>query len=371
MDSKDFHHLITPYDLLRYIIPGAVLLFCIFLFELWTKELSPTYILPTHHKPLLTSFILIKNSIQIKGGAQSSNWAFYSLFFVIVIISAYVIGHFISTLSSFFIDRILIGKGWKYPYIHLLNSLKDDSKFPSFWFYLFIWINCFLFVIYIMPAINIIFGKIVNTAFVIELTVKIFIFLFYLIIILLCVFKKPNLPKFINKFMEFIGLITKMEDQFINKFKTHFKNNFKYDCENADTNTFWLPYLLIKSQSGVLGESATSWRRLCAFIRNLSTAFYLAFLYSFSWLGWMWYKDQILQWKEYKIYVLIIIPFLFFLAFFIFLWRYIYLHVFYLTKLVLRSFFCLCENNNQKTDNQKKEEAWKLAINLLTNTVQK
>lgn len=343
MSGKNFNHLITLYDLLRYIIPGSIFLICILMFELWTKRIPPKFT-SNLSTPCLTILYLIKEEF------ISKNWAFSSIFLIIILIFAYIAGHLISSCASFWIDRILIKKGWEYPYMYQLDLLEKNIQYPFFLFYFFMWFNSLLFFEYF-----IFFKNLCNCGINAATTQGIAVFfvsLIILILVIICYLFLPlDLLDFIKNFLKSIGLDSKMDKQLIKKYRDHFRTKFKYYYKDAGTNNFWFPYLFIKNQSGLLAESIAGWRRLCAFTRNLSTAFYFAFLYGSFWFLYHFHLEKISAWKEFRIMARI--PLFFFMLFFIMLWRYIYLYVFHLTKLIFRSFLCICETNNQNTSDNK------------------
>ncbi len=376
MSYKKFYDFITPCDLMRYLMPGVILLFCIFLFEIWAATVLVKTILEKGPccTPFITTINLIEKNIGIN--LKNGNWMHILLFLILGLIVAYITGHIISTFSSLLVDRVLIEKGWGYPYEHILN-IKNKKNAPRLAHYKFFWVNFFLilsyFIFFIICYLNV---KIGNSVYTLVLHIIIIFFIFIMIPFLgqkklsdssehsFLVIDKPYIViKSILEFFlgkSFINL--EIEPQFINLFKRYFVIKFKYRCKKAKTNNFWFPYLFLKNEAGIIGDNIISWRRLITYTRNLSTALYFGFLYSFGWLLCHFHFLCIEQVgldliHKRQLIILWMIPFLYFMAFMIMLLRYIYLNGSCFTKLVFRSFVLSCNRNCALKDGENATSA--------------
>jgi hypothetical protein len=70
------------------------------------------------------------------------------------------------------------------------------------------------------------------------------------------------------------------DSRFTTRFATAFQRYFGQDLDTSGSNAFRLTYCYVIAKSPVLGGMLSNWHRLYSFARNMSTAFFLAFLYA-------------------------------------------------------------------------------------------
>ncbi len=332
------------YDFFGYLIPGLTFMSSIFFYEFYTLEILSRYKITNNnfHKPVYTiSKLILSNDL-------TSNWIL-SLFSVLIIVCIiYTIGHVVASASSFFIDRVLIHKGYGYPYEFLLGIESKKEKYSvNFYRGLYFWINILLIVIYI----NFLFlnnNKTITCVFVILFIIPI---IFKVAISgKKCKSKQCKLAKYTKKFFEkcygslynalsalianYLNTKRSFNDDFTQKYTEYFKDIFSLDPEKAESNNYWLSYCFVAENSSQLISPINNWLHLYAFARNISMSFYLAFLYS--------YISIVFQLQNINNFIIkVIIPSTFFILAIIMLIRYYYLYTIYYSKFIFRSFVFL------------------------------
>jgi len=353
---------LSTYDIFGYVIPGVTLLLFIILFEFWfLHEVSN---ISGIHTPLYT---LIKITYL---NVFSNNWVLSIAYLLILLNFSYVIGHVVSSASSLLIDRILIYKGYGYPYETLLNIPSHEIRLYSSTFYkgLFFWTNIYLLsryisfisleLFYFFNLLSNILGWIIVVFIILKLIIgpirdkpksKIYIFFlngfgrYFRKPIQFVLTKLFPLPYDLlsNMISRFIKTRKIFDSEFIKNYKEFFKDNFKLDPDKSDTNNFWLSYCYVADKSQTLNGLIVNWLHLYSYSRNLSMAFYLSFIYC---LFSLHTQLPLSNFSEYKF--LKIIPFLIFTIFMVMLIRYFYLYYSYYSKFIFRSFLYL--NNIKK-----------------------
>jgi len=335
----------SPYDFFGYLIPGSIFFFSIYIFE----QIPNSAISKDFHIP----FITIINTLFPKD-AVSNLWYVY---IPIILICIYVMGHIISGVSSLFLERIFIKKVYNYPYSMLLKHPSSPklqcSRYSSYYYAaLFFWLN-FLILVSLMA-----FEFNANILYSIVYTVMILILILFILKFIVELLKKSkgnNFAKSIrhisnfyqivstpyyliaNNLAKFLGTDEAFTDIFISKYADIFREDFGLEYNHETSNNFWLPYAFISEYSTQLGSVVLHWLNLYSFARNLSTAFYLAYLY--SWIS-ICFQRNIIYSSGIPLSI-IIIPLGVFLLAFVMLLRYYYLYYCYYSKFLFRSYYCL------------------------------
>ena len=358
---KEYPIPFSSYDFFGYLAPGIAFITLIFSFEFYMRCNVNGY----------SSFLLsfIKYVIKYQSYLIQKLGLIYQIAILIfAILLIYILGHFISTLSSFFIDRILIFKSYGYPFNNLIlqsdisevRDIKKDHDYASANFYkaTFFWINIFVVSFFINNCC---------------IQIKIFIlfkYIYYmskfLLIILIFIKLYPYLLRiFSKKWPEFIFPTTRViiywlstpfnyisnflsnyintkrgfDDEFIKKTIQFIRINFKIKQKNINkynTNVFWLPYMYVAKNSIIFYQLMKEWLHLYSFMRNLSTAVYFGFIYI---VIQSYVNREILNYSEYTTLIYIIL--ITFSLSILFLVRYYYLFYCYFTKFTFRAFYLL------------------------------
>ncbi len=143
------------YDFFGYLIPGMTLIFNIYLICIgyhWSLSGDKNISLISPVNYFLEDMSKILNS--------NASTFFQITVVIFLLIFAYVIGHIIGSISSLFLDRILVFKAYGYPYESIIQNktlklLKYDvqRKIDSNqWRAIFFWAN-FLLVIWIVSSV--------------------------------------------------------------------------------------------------------------------------------------------------------------------------------------------------------------------------
>ena len=71
----------------------------------------------------------------------------------------------------------------------------------------------------------------------------------------------------------------------IDKYEENFKRLFGMNPSTAESNNYWFSLLFVRENSNRLSRILSHWQMMHEFSRNLSTAFYLAAVYTLFWVG--------------------------------------------------------------------------------------
>lgn len=362
----------TTYDIFGYLIPGSTFLLNLFLFELWISKDSigsATLILPIY------KFLSLSYPRNL-----GDNWVIYFGYIFFLLILSYVLGHIISSISSFALDRIIVLKGYGYPYETLLkipshNAPKNPYSRPFYRGMLF-WINSYLLVRYFSVVGNFhvdthdslkSLADILGWFIVVVFSVKIIhAYLFHIFnskfpkaLAWLSKYRFFRLPMtfldyfFINFFPAFYNLISNLvagfirtrvifSEESIGKYNQYFSKQFKRDCYSANNDNFWYCYYYVLRNCPILARMLLTLFQMTSFTRNLTMSFYLSFFYCFIFI--------ILQFGESS-YALnefvFIMPLIMFVLSILFLIRFYYVYFSNYNKFIFRAFLFL--NESQQT----------------------
>jgi hypothetical protein len=346
----------NAYDVFAYFMPGLALFTLIYVYESRIQQhAGVTLHAPVYHFLERTQSVL----------AKDTNWAVSLVCVIAAIGVAYVVGHIVASLSALIIDRVLVYKGYGYPYENLLE-LPDRNRTPlssSYYKGMFCWINIILLEVYysrtnlpqthLMPEIIkgtgvfLIVVTILKTAssFVmheypklpgrIACSVAGRVALFPVHFLLVRIF--PALYDVSSMMLaNFIRTQRGMDRPFIDAFKLHYKTRFKQDADIANTNAYWMPYCHVAEKSPTLYKLAMNWFNLFSLSRNLTVTLYIAFIYSLTWLYFQGNKVHDCD----KLYSQLM-PALFYCGSMLLLVRYYYLYSSYYSKFLFRAFVYL------------------------------
>ncbi|MCR4418103.1 MAG: hypothetical protein NUV92_10230 [Ignavibacteria bacterium] len=118
--KKDIRITFHTYDFLGYFLPGAVFLSIIYVFEYLIKDY--------YKKDQFPPFYYITSLSKSYLFSSDSHWAFEIILIVLFIIFCYSLGHLIASIAAFFLDRLLVGKCFKYPYVILFKLIGNSSN---------------------------------------------------------------------------------------------------------------------------------------------------------------------------------------------------------------------------------------------------
>jgi len=348
----------SGFDLFWYIIPGSVLLLNVFLFEFWVKS---HYGLPTLHSPVYTAFTSTANEIFTK------NWVFSAIYLLVLLSMAYVCGHILASIGSFFIERILVGKGYKYPYEHLLKLTDKNCEVKShsgpYYRGIFFWLNMY----FIIRYTNIFYDYYIISIFIKMLSYYLLALIFSKPLFDFFKYKLPKHWKWLDKnrtkkyislphnifvfffessavfynllsntFSIFLNTRKSFDKEFIEKYKETFKNEFTFDPNISSNNNYWLSKLSVINSSSALAKEVQVWESMYRFSRNLSTAFFISFFYCF--ISIITQASLMLYIKDP---VVTFLPVIFFVLAITMLFQFFYLYDNRYSRLVFRSFVLL------------------------------
>lgn len=364
---------LTIYDIFGYFVPAITALVCVLAFETWGEA-----VLGEHFRSLLLPLWIhvapYLKELSLAGGI---------LVLAVVLCTVYATGHVIASLSSLFIDRLLIFRGHGYPYESLLGIKTEWQRhmvvgrkgllgaFYSFAILTFVvyvkyffdvytalstWLNNYLhvpFMKYISPFWITVFAWI---------TIGICL-VYFVSCIVICLLEfrayrkreydstkreryeewiqwalRPilELPRVVSKL---IHRRNQFNTTFQGKYREAFLNTFGMKADEAETNNYWFCEMFIQETSAAMYRRLSNWLLLYSFARNLSAALYLAFLYGP--LVLIRNNDLLLKYSGNwpgDLAILKALPLAFYLLSIIMLLRYYYLYACYYTKFLFRAF---------------------------------
>lgn len=355
---------LSAYDVLGYLLPGSAFLIAVFLFEyLAASAMGNNYFTPTYL--LLTKFSGIISS--------GRTWVFDTLFIAGLFCTIYIIAHIIASISSFVIDRVLVEKGYGYPYEQLfglevwnIEELNSRSYYRGTIFWINVLIcSCFINVfgsilwpicfpmwasviislmikgcIVLLVVISIIKVVTSTDAFIEKYRNNIILQRFLSIVFYLYSSIYSVISSFLSKYG---GTRKSFSQAFIMKYRDKYSELFNEDIDKAGTENYWSSYIYTIACHEEVSGHIGNWLRLYSFARNLSSALYLSFSYAF--ISMLIQLNSIywamsaggsisINYLKYAIYLTVV----FYLGAYIMLFRYYYLYQKYYTKYLFRAF---------------------------------
>lgn len=367
---------LTPYDVLGYLVPSASAYSVCFLFEYWARSQENGALDQANlHTPFWTVTRLV--FAQLPASSTTEHlvpWLVTLAAVALFTLCFYTTGHIIAAISAISIERILVGRGYGFPYEGLLRIESPENREEralsrAFYRGIFFWFNLYLalrFLTTINPPDSDASARWGFAAKGTSALVIVSLVLYWVAkgttdqipsgahwrarstrawrtfrratraFTLLAARPYDFLAVFLSRY-----LFTRQpfDQAFCTRFKQSFQQAFDLSVEESGTNVFWLSMLAVRERSSDALSLLSNWVRQYGFARNLATAIYLAFLYI---LGWLYlHRHQIADWDGYRIKVLLYGPLLLLAGAMVLLVRYYYIYSCYYTKYVFRSFVFL------------------------------
>lgn len=377
-------------DIFDYLIPGATLLAAGTLYDYrlnqwlgvgFTAVTTPFFeLFSTVTRPVVRHEDAVLSLLLVTGLA----------------IGAYVTGHVVSSFSSLFIDRVLIFKGHGYPYRSLLklHRKKFDRKGPhtyhgAFYRGVFFWSNIALLSVYSWAAfggwtlkvnaafwcsgvLGSILAKLVVSnngwrkpgTYVYGLRARLITKRRIMGMARRSSQKKRGVVGWLlnvvnmnwawriysspydmlaRLYASYTNSQGALEPQIREAYTTHFREQFGCNPEDLASSNYWLTSCFVIRRSPEFARMTFNWLRLYEFARNLSTAFYLAFVYCV--IIQITHRSGLRPIGDKALFVG---PLVLFGLSFLMLGRYYYLYVCYLSKFVFRAFIYLNRENERR-----------------------
>jgi hypothetical protein len=350
------------YDIFSYLIPGATVILGIVNFEHWYRQIIPGNALT----PVLSTLLS-------PAQASSGNQTIYAIAFAAIIVCViYVSGHLVSSVSSFFLDRIYVAKAQGYPYETLLllprlsgpGFRRSDSK--GFYQGIFFWLNLYL----VLRFATLFYSSIwLRTALpIVEITIAVAVVAKVVSSIIRGVpssaaytfLNKSGMRRWlINPVKFYMATLFPLPFQAISKsveghvrtgrpfessmrdlYMKLFSEKFGIDPRNAGSNNFWLCKMFVAHESSGFNRNLNYWLDMYTYARNLASAFYIAFLYGFFFLYYQYPRHH--QTSGSNLFILASIPLGYLLMAGILAVRFRYIYVGYYNRFLYRSFIFLC-----------------------------
>jgi len=321
----------NTYDFFGYLIPGASFLFINLMLDLWARGHFRILSKEKIHTPFLTvGQLLLKHNI-------NSGELINLLYILIGVLLAYIAGHIVASISSFSIDRFLLRNGLQYPLKTFIYGAVDgqDPQFKSksdIVKQLFVLWNLGLVSFFIFLANYENFYLLYQKTYS-----RYLIFLLITLIVILLIFKRfSRLFDFgasaVSRYFGLTGgrLNSEVKEAF--KKKIEASNVIKH-AEAETSDMYWYAFTYVSKNCSLSGNMLMNWLHLYSFARNLSTAFYMSFLYSITIICCHLCLGSAIP-DDTSFFICIGL----YIASFIMLGRFYYLYASYFTKYLIRAF---------------------------------
>jgi hypothetical protein len=123
-----------------------------------------------------------------------------------------------------------------------------------------------------------------------------------------------------------------------------FNERFGIDPLHAGSDNFWLSKMFVAYESPAFNSNLTYWLNMYTYTRNLSTAFYIAFIYAFFFV-YLQYPWGSLNGTT-GLFVLLSMPLGYFVLSGILAVRFRYIYVGYYNRFLYRCFVFLCSSRD-------------------------
>ena len=294
--SKSFlpEFALGAYDVFSIIVPGGCLLICAYYFEELFATARPTH---SFHD-------LAVHWMSDVAHKNPENPIFHVGLYAVSILLLYLSGHVIATASNFFLDRVFVCKGYGYPYeILVLDDPEEGVQIKRlsrlfyrgsiFWFnigilYLVIYsvlfsagndISCleiFVATCFVVAVLKIIITDKLKKWF--DGGGKSNWFTNSLEIVLRkCAAPYTGLS---NLVFRYLNTDKPLESSVRNLYLAHFKRQYGHEAKDMGSNNYWFTLFYLRQRDMALYEIVQRWHLTSTFARNMSTAFYLAYIYA-------------------------------------------------------------------------------------------
>lgn len=332
----------SSYDFFGYLIPGGIFFLTVFIFDYWAYD-SMTF----KHNPIWTLVRLFKPINE-----NNHLNTFDSIAFILAsLLVIYVIGHIIAALSSFFIDRMLIKKGHFYPIKSILIGQSRNDEGEKSIKGLFVLFNFSLGLLYGLSSVYLAIAysvyKPITLYWHIILGAIFFLLIYSFVFMFSYSLTLKFTPKFyiiynwlLNRLKSVIGNDDELSKKTLKRYKKFLKYELKIKPRNISSDPYWFSYSYIMRKSPSSNKLLINWLHLYSFARNLSTGFYLSFLYCTLSIGFNSHFVQTNSFGEiykFKVLVGILIPLTYWILSILFLLRFYYLYRSYYSKYVIRA----------------------------------
>ena len=350
------------YDIFSYLIPGATSILGVLNFEHWYQQISHdkalTPVLPTLLGPIPQT--------------PSDNTVYSISFAAVLLCVVYVSGHVVSSVSSFFLDRIYVAKAQGYPYETLLllprvsgpGFRRPDSK--GFYQGVFFWVNLYLILRFMTFFLNFTSLKLILHLVEVVLALaaaaklaaslgrgipsnKLYHWLnrpgprrWLVLPIKFYLARLFPLPfQAISRSIEgHVRTGRAFEPAMRDRYVKSFREKFGLDPLHAGNDNFWLCKMFIANESPEFNRNLAYWLDMYTYARNLATACYIAFLYCFCFVYLQYPRHSLVQGRD--LFILISVPLGYFLMAGVLAIRFRYIYVGYYNRFLYRSFIFLC-----------------------------
>ncbi len=340
------------YDFFGYLFPGFVMFvyLSIFIYLVYYNQFVSFNL-----EPVKSMFLYGKYEI-----------FFTILFLILFTMSIYVIGHFVATLGSFWLDRIFLYGTFDSPIYYLLNLENNNRSIYLEFTYRYLFVLFYLFnVISIFSS----YYLFLNIALLI-LTVIIGIFFLRLFyeweffrncynklkdLKLIDLFVNGFIGKFIKVLFDLLRILVnnnkQLPKELVESYETEFKSRFYKDYQNIGDDSLWLSYFFISSKNLEHTSNIRTWHQLYGFSRNIACSSFistlLCSLYLLKYNFEKYYLSSINVDNNNLIYIIYLLIFSLIIGT-IFYFRYFNLNQSYYTKNIIRSFITLSLNPETK-----------------------
>lgn len=313
-------------DTLQFVVPGAAFLLIVGLVDANLRDLAAQPGLSPTGTVVPEALFLRESMVDAVAKMDWKQAPALAAMSVLLLLASFLLGHLISTVAIFAIDRTLIFRGYRYPFQRLFPTLfqsqrtRWDDASRGFYRGTFFWINAYLLCRYLSlyqkwpglgvgatmigivvvvvvlakTVLNFVVGdsqawlhaairKRVNPRHELENTlgVRAVSFFFYRI------YAGPqNMLTYLLDSAAYINVSAGLDDEFTEKYVHFFRNRFSLEPTRSGTNNYWLPYCYVRERSPRLWTPLSGLETMFRFSMNLSAALFIGFVYTFGVLAY-------------------------------------------------------------------------------------
>lgn len=339
------------YDFFGYLFPGFVMLVYLIVF---------LYLVIGN--PFEQQYICNENSFFQKDHYEI---LFTILFLVVFTMTIYIIGHFVATVGSFWLDRIFLYGNFDSPFYFLLDIENKNRSIYLQFTYRYLFVLFYLFISLSIFSSNLIF------LFLSILFLSAILLIFLMRILyefdtfkkFYDVCKKFEILKvlidgfigiFVEKIFHLIRILVNnnkpLSKDVIKSFEQEFIIRFGKSTHNIYDDCIWLSYFYISSRNLEHTASIRTWHQLYGFSRNIACASYISsllcslYLLITNLLHWLY--PYVYKHNDNVTYVIFLLVFSLIIGT-IFYFRYFNLNQSYYTKNIIHSFITLSKNSEK------------------------
>jgi len=373
------------YDFFGYLTPGLTLFLNVLIYEMALR-------VHAHQTTFGHAGRFTAAAWKFVHDLSDVHWSLVTAGFALLLLTSYVVGHVVASVSSLYLERALVVRGYGYPYENLLGLSRRRFQHDRVLGYThkgaFFWLNCALLAGYLNVArgSDVWHTVLLTSGLCLGTTITVGSLLYGGLksgliygaarrlwgtrrrtCLRRCVtaFGIVALPYELMALplSRYLNTRSALTPALVHRYRTAFKRTFSLPASVASTNNFWFANFFVSQHGGSLALRLTRWFHLYSYARNLSAAFGLSFVYAIP---------RLLYWGQAPVFPLSAVAFWVPITYVgiaaVLLVRYYYLYAGYYSKFVFRAFVYLAQESGLLSDAELRKSLGPLAAALAPQT---